>query len=273
MSVFQAILLGLLQGLTEFLPVSSTAHLILVPWLLGWQFDEKAKFVFDVLVQNGTLVAVIIYFWKDLWYIARAVWEGLLKRQPLGTVDARLGWFIVLATIPAVVAGLLFKDFFESVFASPLIVAALLLVTAALLVFSERYGQRTRPLTQITWLDALIIGLMQALAILPGVSRSGSTMAGGMARHLERPAAARFSFLMSIPVMLGAGIIALKDLLEIPNFTEYLLPVGVGFTVAGIVGYASIAWLLSFVRQRSFYGFAIYCVLVSVGCLAFGLLG
>lgn len=272
MSIFQAIILGLIQGLTEFLPVSSSAHLVLFPWLLGWQFDEKAKFVFDVLVQNGTLVAVILYFWKDIWYITRAVVEGLLRRQPFGTADARLGWFIVLATIPAVVLGFFFKDFFENVFASPLIVACLLLVTAALLVFSERYGQRTRPLTQLTWVDAAVIGLMQGLAILPGVSRSGATMAGGMARHLERPAAARFSFLMSIPVMLGAGVIALKDLLEIPNFTEFLLPVGAGFVVAAVVGYASIAWLLSFVRQRSFYGFAIYCVLVGVACLAFGLL-
>lgn len=271
MTILQAALLGLIQGLTEFLPVSSSAHLVLVPWLLGWQFDEKAKFVFDVLVQNGTLVAVILYFWKDIWYITRAVVEGLLRRQPFGTADARLGWFIVLATIPAVVLGLAFKDFFETIFASPLIVACLLLVTAALLVFSERYGQRTRPLTQLTWVDAAVIGLMQGLAILPGVSRSGATMAGGMARHLERPAAARFSFLMSIPVMLGAGVVAFKDLLEIPNFTEFLLPVGVGFVVAAVVGYASIAWLLGFVRQRSFYGFAVYCVLVSVVCLALGL--
>lgn len=272
MSILQAALLGLIQGLTEFLPVSSSAHLVLVPWLLGWQFDEKAKFVFDVLVQNGTLVAVILYFWKDIWYITRAVVEGLLKRQPLGTADARLGWFIVVATIPAVVLGLAFKDFFEATFADPIATALQLLVTAALLIFAERYGKRERDLAQMTWLDSLLIGLMQALAILPGISRSGATMAGGLARHYQRPAAARFSFLMSIPVMLGAGVVALKDLLEIPNFTEYLLPVGVGFTVAAIVGYASIAWLLSFVRQRSFYGFAVYCVLVSVACLAFGFL-
>jgi len=272
MSIFQAIALGLIQGLTEFLPISSSAHLILVPWLVGWQFDEKAKFVFDVLVQNGTLVAVIVYFWKDLWYLARAVIEGLFKRQPLGTADARLGWFIVLATIPAVLFGFIFKDFFEATFADPIATAIQLLVTAALLIFAERYGKRERDLAQMTWLDSLLIGLMQALAILPGISRSGATMAGGLARHYQRAATARFSFLMSVPVMLGAGVVAFIDLLEIPNFTEFLLPVGVGFVVAAVAGYASIAWLLSFVRQRSFYGFAIYCMLVGAACLAFGLL-
>jgi undecaprenyl-diphosphatase len=271
MDLLQALLLGLVQGLTEFLPISSSAHLVLVPWLLGWQFDPKAKFVFDVLVQNGTLVAVIIYFWKDLVYLARAVIGGLQQRRPLATPDARLGWFVALATVPAVVLGFFFKDFFERVFASPLAVATLLLLTAALLAFSERYGRRLRDLTTLTWLDALIIGLMQALAILPGVSRSGATMAGGLARGLDRPAAARFSFLMSVPVMLGAGLVALNDLLEIPNFTDYVLPVSAGFLAAAVVGYLSIGWLLAFLRRRSFYGFAVYCVAASVVCLAVGL--
>jgi undecaprenyl-diphosphatase len=272
MDLLQALLLGLIQGITEFLPISSSAHLVLVPWLLGWQFDPKAKFVFDVLVQNGTLVAVIVYFWKDLVYMARAVVAGVLQRKPFATQDARLGWFVALATLPAVVLGITLKDFFESVFASPLAVAALLLLTAALLAFSERYGKRLRDLTTLTWLDALVIGLMQAIAILPGVSRSGATMAGGLARGLDRPAAARFSFLMSVPVMLGAGLVAVNDLLEIPNFTDYLLPVTAGFIAAALVGYLSIGWLLAFLRRRSFYGFAIYCVVMSIICLAVGLL-
>ncbi len=272
MDLLQALLLGIVQGLTEFLPISSSAHLVLVPWLLGWQFDPKAKFVFDVLVQNGTLIAVISYFWKDLRYVTRAVIAGLLQRQPFATQDARLGWFVALATVPAVVLGAALKDFFESVFASPLAVAALLLFTAALLTFSERYGKRLRDLTTLTWRDALIIGLMQALAILPGVSRSGATMAGGLARGLDRPAAARFSFLMSVPVMLGAGLVAVNDLLKIPNFTDYLLPVSVGFIAAGIVGYLSIGWLLAFLRRRTFYGFVVYCTAVGIACLAIGLL-
>ncbi|MDW8325424.1 MAG: undecaprenyl-diphosphatase UppP [Anaerolineales bacterium] len=272
MDLLQALLLGIIQGLTEFLPISSSAHLVLVPWLLGWRFDPKAKFVFDVLVQNGTLVAVITYFWKDLLYLLRAVLTALWQQQPFATPDARLGWFVALATVPAVVLGFLFKDFFESVFASPPAVAALLLLTAALLAFSERYGQRLRDLTTLTWLDALIIGLMQALAILPGVSRSGATMAGGLARGLDRPAAARFSFLMSVPVMLGAGLVALNDLLAIPNFSDYVLPVSTGFIAAAVVGYLSIGWLLAFLRRRSFYGFAVYCAAASAACLMFGLL-
>lgn len=270
MDLLQALLLGLVQGLTEFLPISSSAHLVLVPWLLGWQFDPKAKFVFDVLVQNGTLIAVITYFWKDLVYLTRAIGDGLWQRRPFATPDARLGWFVALATVPAIVLGIALKDFFESVFASPLAVAALLLLTAALLAFSERYGRRLRDLTTLTWRDALIIGLMQALAILPGVSRSGATMAGGLARGLDRPAAARFSFLMSVPVMLGAGLVALNDLLDIPNFTDYLLPVSAGFIAAAVVGYLSIGWLLAFLRRRSFYGFALYCVAASMVCLAVG---
>lgn len=273
MDILQAIVLGVVQGLTEFLPVSSSAHLVLVPWLLGWQFDPKAKFVFDVLVQNGTLVAVIAYFWKDLWYLARAVVTGLWRRQPFATSDARLGWAVVIATVPAVVIGLLLKDFFESVFASPLATAGLLLVTAALLTFTERYGRRERDLTTLTWLDAVVIGLMQAVAILPGVSRSGATIAGGLARGLDRPAAARFSFLMSVPVMLGAGLVAAKDLLEIPDFTAFLPAVIAGFIAAAVVGYASIGWLLGFIRRRPLYGFAVYCVLVSLSCLAYGLWG
>lgn len=270
MDLLQALLLGLVQGLTEFLPISSSAHLVLVPWLLGWQFDPKAKFVFDVLVQNGTLIAVITYFWKDLVYLTRAIGDGLWQRRPFATPDVRLGWFVALATVPAVVLGIALKDFFESVFASPLAVAALLLLTAALLAFSERYGRRLRDLTTLTWRDALIIGLMQALAILPGVSRSGATMAGGLARGLDRPAAARFSFLMSVPVMFGAGLVALNDLLEIPNFTDYLLPVSAGFIAAAVVGYLSIGWLLAFLRRRSFYGFALYCVAASGVCLTVG---
>ena len=278
MTIPQALILGIVQGLTEFLPVSSSAHLVLVPWLLNWQIDPDARFVFDVLVQEGTLAAVVIYFWKDLWAIAREVVLGIIRRRPFGTPKARLGWLVVLATLPAVILGMAFKDFFESVFSNPVATAALLLLTAGLLVGGEllRRAQSVRRSSSadspesartVGWLDALVIGLAQALSILPGVSRSGSTISAGLARGLERPAAARFSFLMSVPVLIGAGVVAARDLLHVPNPAAYVAPIGVAFVAAGVVGYLCIRWLLGYLARRSLYGFAIYCAVVSVICL------
>jgi len=267
MTIIQAIILGVVQGLTEFIPVSSSGHLVLVPWLLGWEIPHDAAFVFDVLVQLGTLIAVFAYFWNDLWAIARGVVLGLLARRPLGSAEARLGWLVVLATLPAVILGYALKDYFEATFSDAWQTAAQLLVTAALLVAAERIGKRLRGLETLNWVDALVMGLMQALAILPGVSRSGATIAGGLGRGLDRPAAARFSFLMSVPVMLGAGVVAGNDLLAIPNAGEYVLPIAVGFVVAAVVGYAAIAWLLRYLSKGSLYGFAAYCVAAGVFCL------
>jgi undecaprenyl-diphosphatase len=268
MTILQSLFLGIIQGLTEFIPVSSSAHLILVPWLLGW---PDPPFVFEVLVQLGTLAAVIIYFWNDLLAIARGVLLGLVRRRPLESAPARLGWLIAAATVPAVVLGLLFKDWFEAAYGDAVGTAAQLLVTAGLLVFAERVGSRSRSLEQLGWLDALIIGLGQAAAILPGVSRSGGTIAASMARGLDRPAAARFSFLMSVPAMLGAGVLAIKDLVEVPGLSDYGLPILIGFGAAAVVGYASIWWLLRLLQRRSLYGFAAYCAFVGLACLAVAL--
>lgn len=271
MSPFQALILGIVQGLTEFIPVSSSAHLVLVPWLLGWQFPQDVAFVFDVLVQLGTLVALIVYFWADLLAMARAVLAGLVRRRPFETLAARLGWLVVFATLPAVVLGVALKDFFERLFNSPITTAVELLITAALLVISERLGRRTRGLDSLNWVDALVIGLAQALAITPGISRSGATIAGGLVRGLERPAAARFSFLMSVPVMIGAGVVAGKDLFAIPNFSQYLVPIAIGFVAAAVVGYACIRWLIAFLSRHSLYVFAAYCVAFSLLCLVVAL--
>jgi undecaprenyl-diphosphatase len=267
MNILQATILGIVQGLTEFVPVSSTAHLILVPWLLGWTFDPTAAFAFDVLVQLGTLVAVIVYFWKDLWGIAQAFIRGLLQRKPFESAESRLGWLILVATVPALILGLLLKKFFEGLHSQPVIVATILLAAATLLFASERIGRRTRALDSLTWLDALIIGSAQALALLPGVSRSAATISGGLARDLERPAAARFSFMMSIPIMLAASAVAIKDLLELPNFTAYLPPLALGFITAAIVGYAAIHWLLGYLSKRSLNVFAWYRIAAGILCL------
>jgi undecaprenyl-diphosphatase len=266
MDLIQAIILGIVQGVTEYIPVSSSAHLVLVPWLLGW---PDAPFEFEVLVQWGTLVGVFVYFWRDLWGILRGVLAGLAQRRPLATLEARLGWYIILATLPAVVLGLLFKDQVEAVFSSAKTTAALLLGTAALLAVAEYLGKRERELTGITWLDALIIGLWQAVAMFPGISRSGATIAGGVLRGLDRKSAARFSFLMSVPVMVGAGGLAIKDLVEAGNLAGLLPALILGSAAAAISGYLCIRWLLGYLQRGKLYGFAIYCAIVGVFCLVF----
>ena len=271
MTLIQAILLGIIQGLTEFLPISSSAHLVLTPYLLGWEIPADAAFVFDVLVQWGTLVAVIAYFWKDLYEIARDSLVCLWERKPLRLPKARLGWYLILATIPAVLGGLLIKSAVEQAFDSPTATALFLLVTALLLFVAERYGRRTKPLKTLGWLDSLVIGLFQVLSLFPGVSRSGSTISGGMLRSLDRPSAARFSFLMSVPVMIGAGVLAIKDLFDIPDFTSLVPPVLAGVIVAAIVGYFAIRWLLNYLSKRSLIVFAIYCVVLSAVTLLVGL--
>ncbi len=268
MTFLQALILGIIQGLTEFLPISSSAHLVLTPYLLNWSIPEAQIFPFDVLVQLGTLVAVIVYFWKDLWGIITAFVRGLVQRRPFADPQSRLGWLLILASVPAGLAGVLIKDIVDAAFHSPTVTAGFLLVTAALLVVAEKIGRRTRSLEQLNWKDALWIGFAQVLALFPGVSRSGSTIAGGMTRHIDRRSAGRFSFLMSIPVMLAAGGLSVLDLLEMPDLASFLPVLAVGFVTAAVVGYLSIAWLLRFLTRNTLYGFAVYCVLLSA--LVFG---
>lgn len=264
MNLLQSFVLGVVQGVTEFIPVSSTAHLVLVPWLLGW---PEPPFEYAVLVQWGTLSAVIVYFGRDLWAIAVAVVKGLVVGKPFADEHARLGWLLMMATAPAGGLGLVFKNAFESVYSNPRAVAALLIGTALILSAAERFGQRRRAISQIGWLDAFIIGLWQAASILPGISRSGSTIGGGMLRHLTREAAARFGFLMAVPVMLGAGVIALKDLAESGTVGAQWPVISVGFIAAAVVGFVIIHWLLRYLRERSLYLFAAYCAVAGAGCL------
>lgn len=267
MSLFQSLVLGIVQGLTEFLPISSTAHLILVPWVAGWSFDAKVAFVFDVLLQLGTLAAVVLYFRKDLWGMARALAQGLLQGKPFGSPEARLGGYVALATVPAVVVGASFERFFKSLHQNPPLVAAILLGAAALLFASERLGRRRRPLASLTWRDAVFIGSAQSLALLPGVSRSASTLCGGLVRDFERPASARFSFLMSVPVLLAAGAVAVKDLLALPDFAGYLPQLAVGFLASALVGFLSIHWLLGYLAGHPLNAFAWYRIAAGLACL------
>ncbi len=264
MTIFQSILLGIVQGLTEFLPVSSSGHLVIIPYLLGWNIPAQVEFVFDVLVQVATLFAVIVYFWSDLLGITKAFIAGVRSRQVMADPQSRLGVYIILATIPAGVVGVLIKDMVEQAFDSPTATAFFLLVTSLLLVVAERLGARRRELVDIMAKDALWIGFFQALAIFPGISRSGSTITGGMTRDLQREPAARFSFLLSIPIMLAAGGLALLDLAEIPDIGSTLLVYLPGFIAAALTGYFSIRWLLGYLSRRPLNLFAIYCAVLGI---------
>ena len=259
MTFLQAIILGIVQGLTEFIPISSSGHLVLVKYLLGWDISPEAAFVFDVMVQVATLVAVFAYFWTDIVSITQITFRDLLQKQPTAHPESKLAWLLLLATIPAGLFGLIFNGTFEKAFGSPLATSIFLLVTAILLVIAEKVGKRTRPLSEINWVDAIWIGIMQILALFPGISRSGATISAGMTRDLDRPSAARFSFLMSIPIMISAGFFASFELSNIPDFADLLPTFAVGFITAAITGYLAIRWLLKFLSHRSLYVFAIYC--------------
>ena len=259
MTFIQAIILGIIQGLTEFLPISSSAHLVIAPYLLGWTIPEQQVLPFDVLVQLGTLLAVIVYFWSDLWAILKAFIQGLVKLKPFEDPLSRQGWLLILASIPAGLAGLLLKKAVDQAFQSVVATGVFLLVTALILTGAEWLGKRRRSLETLGWLDAVFMGVGQALAIFPGISRSGASMAGGLVRDLDRTAAARFSFLMSIPIMLAAGVVEIKDVMVTPGLSELFPMIGVGFVAAAVVGYFSIRWLLRFVTTHSLRPFAVYC--------------
>lgn len=270
MNIFHAFILGIIQGLTEFIPVSSTAHLLIAENLLKIQPDDAAAFAFNVLVQLGTTLALIIYFWQDLLSLLKAFFA-----KPFSTSQNRLAWYILIATIPALLAGVLLKKYVEGLFGTPLTAAAIRLFAAALLLtLAERFGKRTRSLDAMTWLDALFIGVMQVIAVFPGASRSGTTISAGMFRSFDRPAAARFAFLMSVPIMLAAGGYELYDLLKHgPSLGDFPLLLAVGFITAGIVGWLSIKWLLGYLNKHSLYVFAIYCAALGAICVALQFIG
>ena len=246
MTIFQAVLLGILQGATEFIPVSSSGHLVIAPYLLGWQFKPKEAFVFDVLLQFATLVAVLIYFRQELFSIFFDLLIGIKERTPFRSPDARLGWLLLLSTLPAGSTALLFKDTFERAFSNPRTAALSLFGTSLFLLIAELIQTRERSLYQVTWVDAIIIGIFQVFALFPGISRSGTTISGGMIRGFQRETAARFSFLMSVPVLTASGILAGYDLIQNPGLIAQLPVYMVGFIVSGRVGYAVIRWLLGY---------------------------
>jgi len=275
MTLIHAFLLGIIQGLTEFIPVSSTAHLLIGQRLLGLPADD-AMFSFLVLVQIGTIVSLFFYFWKDLLSIFV---ETLKNMGGLGDFkslpeNAKMGWYIIIATIPALVAGYLLKDAVEALFRLPLLEAAIRLFSAAILLsLAERLTRKDRQLKTMIWLDALVVGLFQIIAVFPGASRSGSTSAGGMFRRFDRPSAARFAFLMSVPVMLAAGAYEMLDVVRMPGLTEFLPALAVGFIAAAIVGWLAVRWLLRYLASHSLYAFSAYCAVVGTVVLVLHFIG
>jgi len=274
MNILEALILGIVQGLTEFLPVSSSAHLVFVPALLR----VPPNVAFDVLLHAGTLLAVTGYFWRDILAVIGAFFSSLadlfkgdfrrgLKEEP----SKRLAWFIIVGSIPAAAFGLLFKGFIEGLFSSVPTVALFLIGTGVLLWFADKAGCRDRTAKDITLRDSLAIGLAQAAAIAPGISRSGATIAAGLFRGFERETAARASFLLSIPAILGATILHIKDI-------SAGFQLGGGIFVAGFISSALCGWLairlfLKFIRTRSLRPFAWYCGLAGAAALALHFLG
>jgi undecaprenyl-diphosphatase len=257
MTILQSFLFGIVQGLTEFIPVSSTAHLLVTQELLKIPADD-AMFSFLVIVQLGTIISLLAFYWKDLLSIFKATLD--FRRV---TPERDLGIYIIVATIPALIVGYLLKDAVEALFKQPMLEASIRLFSAAiLLTLAELLTKKNRDLGSMTWFDALVVGLFQIIAVFPGASRSGSTISGGMFRGFDRPSAARFAFLMSVPVMLAAGGYQMLDVLKMPNLGEFLPLLAVGFVTAAIVGWFAIKWLIGYLSKHSLYVFAAYCAVI-----------
>jgi len=268
MDIVQAIILGLVQGVSEFVPISSSGHLVLVPWLLGW---PPPGLVFDTMVHWGTLVAVLAYFWRDFMALASA-WGRSLASRNLSEPEARIAWLIIVGTLPAALMGYVGEDFFESLFAAPAWAAGLLLVTGLILALSEWMGERRKEPHQLAFLDSILIGIAQGCAIAPGISRSGATIAAGLFRGLKREAAARYSFILATPIIFGAGLLQLLDLFKMENATAHLPALILGFLAAALSGYLCIRFLLSYLQQGKLYVFAIYCWLAGGAFLLIAIL-
>jgi undecaprenyl-diphosphatase len=269
-SLFEAVVLGVVQGLAEFLPISSSGHLILVPWLLGW---PEHGLTFDLALHLGTSAALLVYFWRDWINLARAVLRGLTDAKARASTEWRLAWYIVLGCLPAAIVGVLFEDAIEATFRQPILIASLLIVFGLVLLAADRMGARSRELGRITMTDAIVIGLAQVLALMPGVSRSGITMTAGLFRGLDRAAAARFSFLLSAPITIAAALYKLRVLLKEPPTGAETVAFIAGAAVAAIVGALAIGFLLRFLQRQPVDVFVWYRIAAGALVIAVVLLG
>ena len=260
----QALLLGIVQGLTEFLPISSSAHLILLPWFCRWNSPLVDSLTFDVALHAGTLLAVLWYFWRD-WIDLIMGFLGVLARRRIGSFHERLIVYIIFSTIPAAVVGFLLEKTIEVGFRNPALIAVPLILVSFLMIYAERRPPSSYPLERINLKDSLIIGFAQALALLPGVSRSGITITTGLLRGYRREAATRFSFLLSTPAIAGAAILHLGHL---PKEMASEWPIfAIGLASSGIIGYLTIAFLMRYLREHTLNAFAYYRLALAAGVI------
>jgi undecaprenyl-diphosphatase len=266
MELLSAAILGIVQGLTEFLPISSSAHLIILPWFLGW---KPEGIVFDVSLHLGTAIAVIAFFWNDWIRLAREAIVGIFSGAPFGNHYRRLAWYIVVGSIPAAVVGLALENTVESKLRSPLITVFTLAILALVLFYSEKKGRQNRVLEKFTWADSIWIGLSQALALIPGVSRSGITITTALLRDSDRTSAARFSFLLSTPVIVGAGLLqGLKLVKAIRHPAAGVLEIHwavliVGVLSAALTGFLCIQFFLRYLQTKNFTPFVVYRIILA----------
>jgi undecaprenyl-diphosphatase len=261
MNYLDAIILGIVEGLTEFLPVSSTGHLTIVEKMLGLQVDDPAVTGFTAVIQMGAIAAVVLYFLRDIWQIIKAWCLGLVKPEWRGHRDFRMGWYVILGTIPVGIVGLLFRHVIKNDLRSLWVVAVALIAWSAVMYAAERVARQDRGEKQLNLTDAIVVGVVQCVSLVPGVSRSGATISAGLFRGLDRVTATRLSFFLSIPALLAAGLFELKDALG------GSISVGetvVGTVVAFVVAYGTVAWLLRFVAHHPITWFIPYRVALGV---------
>jgi undecaprenyl-diphosphatase len=264
MDYLDAVILGIVEGLTEFLPVSSTGHLTIAEKVLGLQVDDPAVTAYTAVIQMGAIAAVVVYFARDIARIATAWCRGLVNAEWRGHRDHRMGWYVIVGSIPVGVAGLLGKDLITGSLRSLWVVGTALVLWSGVMWAAERVATQQRSEKQLTLRDAVLVGLAQVVSLVPGVSRSGATISTGLFLGLDRVAATRLSFFLSIPALLAAGLYELKDALD---GSIGVGPMVVGTVVAFAVAYASVAWLLRFVAHHSIAWFVPYRVAVGAGVL------
>ncbi|WP_096434770.1 undecaprenyl-diphosphatase UppP [Alteribacter populi] len=267
MSIIEAIVFGIIQGLTEFLPVSSTAHIVITQLAFGYAFPGLA---FEIYLHIASVLAVILYFWKDLWHIIKGFFGFITNRTSENRVSFYFGIFLIVATVITGVLGMLLSDFIADSIKTPPFIAAALTVTGLALIFIERfhkYGNRTEK--DMTFLDSIVVGLGQTLAVIPGISRSGSTLVVSLLLGLNRDTAVRYSFLLAIPVILGSSVLALDELSGDLVSQIGALPLILSFIVTFFFSWIGIVWLIEFIKRSKLIYFAIYCFVVAILVFAF----
>ncbi len=263
MTLSHAIILGIVQGLGEFLPISSSAHLVIFPWL--FDFPDPGL-TFDVALHIGTLISLLAYFYRDWIKLTRAFFRSFTKRPSTYGHEEKLIWFIIIGTIPAALAGYFLEDYAETIFRAPALVATMMAVMGVILWLADRFGKKEKPLDQVSFLDSLWDGISQALALIPGASRSGVTITTGLLRKMDRPTAARFSFLLSMPIVAGAALLKMKDFFGLHIDLISLT----GIAVSAVVGYLAIKYMLYFLQRYSYKVYVWYRLLFAA--VVFGVL-